>query len=74
MAHFGLVRGQTSPYGLPRMGVARKSVAVDFPKYLDGVAYYQHQLEKVIHPNRLVKGMAGRPGDSVTPQTSDDLS
>lgn len=52
MAHFGLVGSQTSPYSLPRMGVARKAKPVDFSKYLDGVAYYQDRLEDLIHSNR----------------------
>jgi peptidoglycan/xylan/chitin deacetylase (PgdA/CDA1 family) len=49
MAHFGLVGNQTSPYSLPRMGMARKAKPLDFSKYLDGVAYYQHRLENLIH-------------------------
>jgi len=52
MAHFGLVGRLTSPYSLPRMGMARMSKPLDFSKYLDGVAYYQHRFENLIHPNR----------------------
>jgi len=44
VADFGLVGKGTDPYRLPRMGMERKSRAVEFSKYLDGAAYYQRKL------------------------------
>jgi peptidoglycan/xylan/chitin deacetylase (PgdA/CDA1 family) len=66
MAHFGLVKRQTSPYSLPRLGMARKFKPLDFSKYLDGVAYYQYRLGNLIHPNRDRAELDGlKHGDSV---------
>jgi peptidoglycan/xylan/chitin deacetylase (PgdA/CDA1 family) len=44
IAEFGMVSRNSDRYRLPRIGVARKSTTLEFAKYLDGFAYYQHKL------------------------------
>jgi peptidoglycan/xylan/chitin deacetylase (PgdA/CDA1 family) len=44
VADFGLVQSGADPYGLPRIGMERKTQSVEMAKYLDGAAYYQSKL------------------------------
>jgi hypothetical protein len=50
LAHFGLVKSKTDPYQMPRVGMGSKSETIEFSKFLDGMAYYQHELKKILRP------------------------
>ncbi|MCU1295973.1 MAG: polysaccharide deacetylase [Acidobacteriaceae bacterium] len=56
LAHFGLVKSGSDPYQMPRVGMGSKSESIEFSKFLDGMAYYQHELKKllrpIVHPQR----------------------
>ncbi len=51
VAHFGLVNERTDPYLMPRMGMGSKSESIEFSKFLDGVAYHQRKLKRLVRPH-----------------------
>ncbi len=44
VTRFGMADSGSDPYQLPRIGISGKTDALCFPKYLDGVEYYQSRL------------------------------
>ncbi|HLV85899.1 MAG TPA: polysaccharide deacetylase family protein [Candidatus Sulfotelmatobacter sp.] len=46
MTHFGMVRQNSDPFSLARMGVSGSSDFISFRKYVDGIEYYQSKLRK----------------------------
>lgn len=56
VADQALIRGDADRYRLPRIGMGRKSKAVEIAKYLDGAAYYQSRLEGFFRPRVKVPG------------------
>jgi peptidoglycan/xylan/chitin deacetylase (PgdA/CDA1 family) len=51
VAHFGLVNERTDPYLMPRIGMGSKSESIEFSKFLDGVAYHQRKLKRLVRPH-----------------------